>query len=55
MSSGLYFSVNSITRTSYTDSNDFYFAGKSWNLSDGKTQLTFTTGMGFIMMAKTKD
>ena len=43
MSSGLFFSVNSITRTSKTDPNDFYFAGKARDLTDGKTTQTFTT------------
>ena len=44
LSSGLFFSVNSITRTSQTDPNDFYFVGKARRLTDGKTTLTFTTG-----------
>jgi hypothetical protein len=35
ISSGLTFSVNSITRTSQTDANDFYFVGKAQNLTDG--------------------
>ena len=44
MSSGLFFSVNSITKTSQTDPNDFYFAGKARDLTDGKTTQSFTTG-----------
>ena len=44
MSSELFFSVNSISRTSQTNPNDFYFAGKARSLTDGKTTLTFTTG-----------
>ena len=35
MSSGLSFSVNCIVRTSLTDGNDFYFAGKAQSLTDG--------------------
>ena len=35
MSSGLSFSVNCIIRTSLTDGNDFYFAGKAQSLTDG--------------------
>ena len=35
MSSGLYFSVNCISRISLTDANDFFFAGKAQSLTDG--------------------
>ncbi len=35
MSHGSYFSVNTITRSSLTDANDFYFAGKAIYLTDG--------------------
>ena len=55
MSSGLPFSVNSMTRTSLTDANDFLFAGKAKSLTDGTTTLTFTTGYGFVMRGKTTD
>jgi len=34
MSSGQYFSVNSIIRTSLTNGNDFHFAGKAQTISD---------------------
>ena len=36
IASGLSFSVTSLTRTSQTDANDFLFAGKAKNLTDGK-------------------
>ena len=35
MGSGSSFSVNCIVRTSLTDANDFYFAGKAQSLTDG--------------------
>ena len=35
MASGLPFSVNSLSRTSQTDANDFLFAGKAKILTDG--------------------
>ena len=44
MSSGSQFSVNSIVRTSQTDPNDFYFAGKAQTLTDGANTQTFTNG-----------
>ncbi len=37
MSSGPSFKVNSITRISLTDANDFLFAGKARTLTDGTT------------------
>ena len=37
MSSGSAFSVNCIVRTSLTDANDFFFAGKALSLTDGTT------------------
>ena len=55
MSSGQFFSVNSIFRTSQTDPNDFYFAGKAKSLTDGTTTQTFTTARGFVMKGKTSD
>jgi len=55
MSSGLSFSVNSMTRTSLIDANDFLFAGKAKSLTDGTTTLTFTTGYGYVMKGKTTD
>ena len=55
MSSGLSFSVNSIIRSSLTDGNDFYFAGKAQSLSDGTTTQSFTTGYGYVMKGKTTD
>ena len=36
LSSGSSFSVNCIIRTSLTDGNDFYFAGKTLSLTNGK-------------------
>ena len=35
LSSGSSFSVNCIIRTSQTDANDFFFAGKAQNMTDG--------------------
>jgi len=55
MSSGLSFSVNSMTRTSLTDGNDFLFAGKAQSLTDGTTTLKFSTGYGYVMKGKTTD
>ena len=55
MSSGSSFSVNSIVRTSSTDANDFLFAGKTQSLTDGTKSLTFTTGYGYVMKAKTNE
>ena len=55
MSSGQFFSVNSIFRTSQTDPNDFFFAGKAKSLTDGTNPQTFTTARGFVMMGKTSD
>ena len=55
MSSGTFFSVNSLTRTSQTDPNDFYFAGKAVSLTDGKNTKTFTTANGFVMRGKTSN
>ena len=55
MSSGLSFSVTSLTRTSQTDANDFLFAGKAKILTDGKNTQTFPTSYGYVMKAKTSD
>jgi hypothetical protein len=44
-----------MSRTSLTDANDFLFAGKAKNLTDGTTSLTFTTGSGYVMKGKTSD
>ena len=55
MSSGSYFSVNSIVRTSLTDANDFYFAGKTRSFTDGFTSQTFQTGYGYLMKGKTSE
>ena len=55
MASGLPFSVNSLTRTSKTDTNDFLFAGKAKSLTDGTDTQTFSTTYGYVMMAKTSD
>ena len=55
MSSGSTFSVNSIVRTSQTDANDFFFAGKAQNLTDGTNTRTFMTEHGYIMRGKTSD
>ena len=55
VSSGLFFSVNSIARTSQTDPNDFYFAGKARSLTDGKTTQIFPTGYGYVMKGITSD
>ena len=55
MGSGLSFSVNCIIRTSLTDGNDFYFAGKSQSLTDGTNTQTFTTATGYVMEGKTSN
>ena len=55
MSSGLSFSVTSLTRTSQTDFNDFLFAGKAKSLTDGTNIQTFPTSYGYVMKAKTSD
>ena len=56
MSSGLFFSVNSIVRTSLTDANDFYFAGKARSLTDGSTAIQkFQTSYGYVMKGNTSD
>ena len=44
MSSGLSFSVTSLTRTSQTDANDFLFAGKAKNLTDGINKIMKNDG-----------
>jgi hypothetical protein len=55
MASGLPFSVTSLTRTSQTDANDFFFAGKANSLTDGINTQTFPTNYGYVMKAKTSD
>ena len=55
MSSGSAFSVNIIVRTSLSDGNDFFFAGKAQSLSDGKITKTFSKATGYVMKAKTTD
>ena len=47
--------MNSIVRTSITNANDFYFAGKTKSLSDGVTNKTFISEVGFIMKAITSN
>ena len=55
MSSGQYFSANSIARISLLNPNDFYFAGKARSLTDGTSTQTFPTAKGYLMMGKTSD
>ncbi len=55
IASGLPFSVNSLTRTSQTDANNFLFAGKAKSLTDGINTQTFPTSYGYVMKAKTSD
>ena len=55
MSHGSYFKVNTITRSSLADANDFYFAGKAINLTDGINTKTLATATGYVMAAKTSD
>ncbi len=55
MSYGSYFRVNMISRTSLTDANDFYFAGKAINLTDGINMNTLPTATGYVMAGKTSD
>ena len=55
MSSGSGFTVNTLARTSLSDANDFFFAGKAKSLTDGTTTKTFTTATGYVMKAKTTD
>ena len=51
--SGSSFSVNTIVSTSITNANDFYFAGKTKSLTDGKITKTFSSEVGFVMKAIT--
>lgn len=53
--SGQSFKVNSIVRTSLTDPNDFYFAGKAQSLTDGALTKKFSLATGYVMMAKTNN
>ena len=55
MSSGSGLSVNTLTRTSLTDANDFLFAGKAQSLTDGMTTKIFPTPIGYVMKGKTTD
>ena len=55
MASGLSFSVTYLTRTSQTDANDFFFAGKAKSLTDGANTQTFPTSYGYVMKGKTSD
>ncbi len=55
MSYGSYFRVNTITRSSLTDANDFYFAGKAIYLTDGINKKTLPTATGYVMTGKTID
>ena len=55
MSSGQFFSVNTIVRISQTDPNDFFFAGKARSFTDGTTTKSFPSAYGYIMKAKTTD
>ena len=53
MASGSSFAVSTIASTSTNNANDFYFAGKTKSLTDGKITKTFSSEVGFIMKAKT--
>ena len=55
MSYGSYFRVNTIIRTSVTDANDFYYAGKAIYLTDGINTKTLPTATGYVMTGKTSD
>ena len=55
ISSELSFSVNSITRTSQTDANDFYFAGKALSLTDGTNTNVFPSALSYVMRGKTSE
>ncbi len=55
ISTGLPFSVTSLTRTSLTDANDFFFAGKAQSLTDGTNLQTFPNSYGYVMKGKTSD
>ena len=55
MSSGYGFTVNTLTRISRTDANDFLFAGKAQSLTDGITTKIFPTATGYVMKGKTTD
>ncbi len=48
---GSSFSVNTIVSASVTNANDFYFAGKTKNLTDKTIIKTFSSEVGFIMKA----
>ena len=51
MGYGPIFSVNTIVSRSTTNANDFYFAGKTKNLTDGTKIKTFSSSVGFVMKA----
>ena len=51
MGSGSSFSVNTIVSKSALNANDFYFAGKTKSLTDGKFTKTFSSKVGFVMKA----
>ncbi len=53
MGFGSSFSVNTIVSRSTTNANDFYFAGKTKSLTDGKKTKTFPSSVGFVMKAIT--
>lgn len=53
MGSGTSFSVNTIVSTWTTNANDFYFAGKAKNLTDGTKTKIFLSEVGFVMKAIT--
>ena len=55
MGSGSGFTVNTLARTSLSDANNFFFAGKAQSLTDGTTTKAFPTATGYVMKAKTAD
>ena len=55
MGQGSALTIHSIVRTSTTNANDFYFAGKTNSLSDGTTTKNFSTQVGFIMKVITNN
>jgi len=49
MASGSSLSVNTIVSTSIKNANDFYFAGKTKSLTDGRITKNFSSEVGFVM------
>ena len=55
MAFGPEFLVSSVVITSTTDANDFYFAGFTKSFTNGTNTKSFSTKVGFVMIAITSD